>query len=134
MNRLDKNVQKLGSSISLTDDDKRTVAYTAVVRAYLGTIDKEINTLSANDIKVRFQDLYYELNEVAVTDKDLFMSVVNKFVSFVKNPIEADGLANDFTDVIGIRKSFGTGFVELINENISIYREVYNKAISVFRG
>lgn len=122
MNILNKNVQDLSNAISVTLDNVRLAVYAGVAYGYIETCRESIISDNASDIKIKLYDLYYELNEVAVIDKNMFMDICNKFVNFTRAPMVCDTLITSFDDMIGITNVFGKATVDAINVNINDFR------------
>ena len=123
MNILNKNVQELSNKISITLDKVRLAAYAGVVYGYMETNKAGIDNSNINDIKVKAYDFFYEINEIAVIDKDMFLDITNKFIKYYKEPMVNVGFINNFNDLVGLTTVFGQATMDAINENISTFRE-----------
>lgn len=123
MNILNKNVQELSNVISITLDKVRLAAYAGVIYGYIETNKVDIDNTGINDVKVKVYDFFYEVNEIAVIDKDMFIDISNKFIKYYKEPLVDVGFINSFNDLIGLTTVFGQATIDAINENISTFRD-----------
>lgn len=123
MNILNKNVQELSNVVSITLDKVRLAAYAGMIYGYMETNKADIDNSGINDIKVKVYDLFYEINEIAVIDKDMFIDISNKFIKYYKEPMVDVGFINSFNDLIGLTTVFGQATMDAINENINTFRD-----------
>ena len=123
MNILNKNVQELSNVISITLDKVRLAAYAGVIYGYIETNKVDIDNTGIGDVKVKVYDFFYEVNEIAVIDKDMFIDISNKFIKYYKEPLVDVGFINSFNDLIGLTTVFGQATMDAINENINTYRD-----------
>lgn len=122
MNILNKNVQELANKISITLDKVRLAAYAGVIYGYIEVNREKVKTTNINDLNVKLYDLYYELNEVAVIDKDMFLDISNKFIKYYQEPMVSNSFIGSFNDLIGLTTVFGQVTIDSINENIDMFR------------
>ena len=132
MNRLSNEAQALGQKISITDDKARLAAYTATVFAYIELNRKDLTGLNKGASKMKANDIFYEVNEVAVLDKDKFIDIASKCIDFLNRPMMLEGLASSFNDVSGLSYTFGKATIEAVNENMDTFRDVRASAKAAF--
>jgi hypothetical protein len=123
MNILNKNVQELANRISITLDKVRLAAYAGVIYGYIEVNRESVKNTNLNDIKVKLYDLYYELNEVAIIDKDMFLDISNKFIKYYQEPMVNSNMINSLNDALGLTTVFGQATMDAINDNISTFRD-----------
>ena len=122
-----------------TDIEKRLVSYHA---CGVCVANKVLSLIPGDSIEdrvkqsVAVEDIFFSLNNLAVIDKETFLSVVNKYVKFYKtitkfeNNIEniKNGQFNnmDIIPTIFNIKEYFNSDSELLNKYSSFYQEVIN--------
>ena len=132
MNGLNREAQVLGQKLSKTNDQERLAAYVGAAFAYIEVNRNEVSGLNKGAIGMKAHDIFYEVNEVAVIDKDRFIDTAKKCMEFLNRPMVSDGIIMNFDDVNGVNHIFGSAMVEAINTHIDIFRETRMAAKAAF--
>jgi len=126
----DKNVQELCSVLNATGDEKRMTAYSGVAASFTNDVIKNLIkagiTKVDSNTKFKIHDLFYELNEVAVIDKNMFTSIVAKYIQFKLDVVYKPLIINEFNDVIGVNDVFGKEYIKTIDDNIGVFNKAFN--------
>lgn len=125
--------------LNQTDNEKRIVSYHAC-GVYVA--NKVLSLIPGDSIEDRVkqsiavEDIFYSLNNLAVMDKETFLSIVNKYVKFYKNITnfenniinikDASFNNNDIISTILNIKEYFNSDSELLNKHSSFYQEVIN--------
>jgi len=130
-----KTVQEISGFLNKTNDAERKAAYAGVAMAYSNSKISSIITrgefkLNAND-RYEIAELFYALNEVAVIDKENFINVINKFITFKLNVFYGKELMLTTNDVSGISYVFDEKMMSDVETNIKIVRTVFKLATTI---
>jgi len=126
----DKNIQELCGVLNATGDEKRLAAYSGVAASFTNGIINDLIksgvTKVDSNTKFKIHDLFYELNEIAVLDKNMFTAIVSKYIQFKLDVIYKPLIINEFNDIIGVNDIFGKEYVKVIDGNIGVFNKAFN--------
>ncbi len=129
------DVHNLADVLTTSDYDKKLAMYSAIV-VYLLNHDSVFlsNPLLTGD---RFNAIYrakaiefcYGLNEISVMDKELFLTILDKYVAVKRDILKVEFLVTDHSDglsgIFGIKDIFGE-MLEKVDKNFDSFKRVYN--------